>query len=168
MKRSLLILGLMGLSACSSTGSQVASSGSDSLPPPVQCVPFVRELSGVEIYGDAYTWWQTAAEKGYERGNVPRVQAVLVLKKTEKLVNGHVAMVRRIDSNKKIYVTHANWGSDEATRRLVHDAMPAIDVSPNNDWTSVEFFNEQAGAYGKPYPAWGFIYPKCPPPLPGS
>ena len=66
------------------------------------------------------------------------------LKKTEKLVNGHVAMVRRIEDSKKIYVTHANWGSDEATRRLVHDAMPVIDVSPNNDWTQRRAF-QRAG-----------------------
>ena len=73
------------LSGCAGAGSSTASSSAgDSLPPPVQCVPFVRELSGVEIYGDAYTWWQTAAEKGYERGNVPRIQAVLVLEEDRK------------------------------------------------------------------------------------
>ncbi len=63
------------------------------------------------------------------------MNAVLVLAKSDRLSLGHVAMVRRIDGPRKIEVTHANWGMDEYTRRLVHDSMPVIDVSPNNDWT---------------------------------
>jgi surface antigen len=134
------------------------------MPAPIQCVPFVRELSGIQIYGDAYTWWDKAASQGYERGKVPRLNAVIVLKKSSRLASGHVAMVRRIINQRRIEVTHANWGMEEDTRRLVHDTMPVIDVSPKNDWTSVEFFNEQAGVFGQPYPAWGFIYSKKPAP----
>ena len=32
-----------------------------------QCVPFAREMSGIEIYGDAWTWWNAAAEEGFRR-----------------------------------------------------------------------------------------------------
>src|SRR5512134_824803 len=31
--------------------------------PPLQCVPFARDASGVEIRGDAYRWWKLAAGK---------------------------------------------------------------------------------------------------------
>ena len=33
-----------------------------------QCVPFARAASGIQIYGDAWTWWSQAAGK-YERGS---------------------------------------------------------------------------------------------------
>ena len=157
---------LAALDACSNSNTKYAPDVVDSgpMPAPIQCVPFVRELSGVNLYGNAYTWWDSAAEQGYQRASVPELNAVLVLKKSDRLANGHVAMVRRIDGPRKIEVTHANWGSDERTRRLVHDSMPVIDVSPANDWSEVEFFNEQAGVYGQPYTAWGFIYPKAPAP----
>jgi hypothetical protein len=39
-----------------------------------QCVPFARAASGIQIYGDAWTWWEQADGK-YERGTVPRVGA---------------------------------------------------------------------------------------------
>jgi hypothetical protein len=38
--------------------------------PPLQCVPFARQASGVEIYGDANTWW-TQAEGRYPRSSQP-------------------------------------------------------------------------------------------------
>ncbi len=164
--RALILAFLVfGMTACSSGNTGRSASGRNqsddgAMPDPIQCVPFVRELSGVQIYGNAYTWWDQAATLGYQRGGVPQQSAVLVLKKSDRLSNGHVAMVRRIDGPRRIEVTHANWGMDEHTRRLVHDSMPVIDVSPNNDWSQVEFFNEQAGVFGQPYSAWGFIYPK--------
>ena len=163
------LLFLLGLAACANhppspaapTTSHLAANGD--LPAPIQCVPFVRELSGVNLYGNAYTWWDSALAAGYQRGNVPIPSSVLVLKKSNRLVNGHVAMVRNVVDPEHVELTHANWGHDEATRRLVHNAMPARDVSPRHDWTSVELFNEQAGVWGQPYEAWGFIYPKnCP------
>jgi surface antigen len=161
--RPVILLTVLALSACSSNSNtkyapDVVDSGP--MPAPIQCVPFVRELSGINIHGDAYTWWDQAAEQGYQRGQAPQLNAVLVLAKSSRLSLGHVAMVRRIDGPRKIEVTHANWGMDEYTRRLVHDSMPVIDVSQNNDWTSVEFFNEQAGSFGQPYEAYGFIYSK--------
>ncbi len=162
---------LLALQACSSAPQpgRLASAGAGGepgpMPAPIQCVPFVRELSGVQIYGNAYTWWDSAAQQGYQRGQTPMQNAVLVLKRSDRLSNGHVAMVRRIIDSRHIEVTHANWGMDERTRRLVHDSMPAADVSPDNDWSQVEFFNEQAGVFGQPYTAWGFIYPKNGPPV---
>ena len=41
-----------------------------------ECVPFARAASGIQLYGDAWTWW-TAADGKYERGTKPREGAVL-------------------------------------------------------------------------------------------
>ena len=41
-----------------------------------QCAPYAREISGIQIFGNANTWWSQAAGK-YERGNAPKVGAVL-------------------------------------------------------------------------------------------
>ena len=32
-----------------------------------QCVPFARLMSGIQIFGDAHTWWQQAAGR-YQTG----------------------------------------------------------------------------------------------------
>ena len=33
-----------------------------------------------------------------------------------------------------------------------------IDESPLNDWTAVRFWNDEAVAFGRIYPAYGFVY----------
>jgi len=85
---------------------------------------------------------------------------VLVLRATDQLPFGHVAIVRRVIGPREITVTHADWGNDDPSRRLVHDSMPVVDVSLANDWSELRFWNVQAQAFGKIYPAYGFIYPK--------
>ena len=156
---------LLALAACSAGttapragdgGQAVADSGN--LPPPTQCATFAREISGIPLHGDAWTWWDQAAGR-FERGAAPRQGAVLVLRATDQLPYGHVAIVRRMVGPREITVTHADWGNDDPTRRLVHDSMPVVDVSPGNDWSELRFWNVQARAFGKIYPAYGFIYP---------
>lgn len=56
---------------------------------PEQCVPYARRLSGIDIFGDAYTWWNKAGTR-FARGCVPVPGAVLVLAKSQKMVHGHV------------------------------------------------------------------------------
>lgn len=138
--------------------SKVASA-SGALPPPTQCAPFVREISGIPLHGDAWTWWDQAAGH-FDRGQVPREDSVLVLRSTDQLPYGHVAIVRRVVGPREITVTHADWGNDDPTRRLVHDSMPVVDVSPQNDWSQLRFWNVAQQAFGKTYPAYGFIYPR--------
>lgn len=125
---------------------------------PVQCVPYARGLSGIEIYGDAHTWWDKAQPR-YTRGYMPQPGSVLVLARTEKMRHGHVAVVRRVIHSRLIEVAHSNWGSDFETRRITYDAMRVEDISPNNDWSQVRFWNYQIGSFGLPYAARGFIYP---------
>jgi hypothetical protein len=126
-------------------------------------VPYAREISGVQIRGDADTWWSQAAGR-YERGNHPAPYAVLTLKPDHRLTDGHVAVVTGLLGPREIRVSHANWGWTAATRGRVYTHMPVKDVSPNNDWTQVRFLHPAVGGYGRVYPALGFIYPDRPEP----
>lgn len=45
----------------------------------LQCVPYARIVSGVEIRGDALTWWDQAAAQ-YQRGHEPKKGAVLAFR----------------------------------------------------------------------------------------
>lgn len=122
----------------------------------LQCVPYARAVSGIEIFGDAWTWWGQA-EGRYARGQAPRVGSVLALSKSHRLRLGHVAVVVALNGPRDILVSHANWGGDAATRGKIHKRQPVRDVSPGNDWTQVRFMNT-AGDFGGVYPAHGFIH----------
>lgn len=126
---------------------------------PTQCVPYAREVSGLRIFGDAHTWWRQAANMGLERGTQPHEGSVLVLKKGKKLSLGHVAVVKRVLSNREMDVTHSNWGNNTKKRSFIYESMRVRDVSPNNDWSQLRFWNKYSNAYGSIYPNHGFIYP---------
>lgn len=86
-----------------------------SRPAPViglQCVPFARHLSGIDIVGNARTWWHQA-EGRYERGSRPEVGSVLTFKPTGAMRLGHVSVVSQIVSAREILVDHANWPGPE-------------------------------------------------------
>lgn len=124
-----------------------------------QCVPYVRQVSGFDIRGDAWTWWSAAAGR-YDRGTRPAPGAVLVLRQTDKLRYGHVAVVRQILGPREIVVDHANWGWNAATRGRINAGMRVKDVSPGNDWSQTHFWYDPSDSYGiTTYPAYGFIYP---------
>lgn len=122
----------------------------------LQCVPFARTVSGLDIRGDAHTWWAQAANL-YDRGARPRQGAVLAFKRTSRLKLGHVAVVAQVSNPREILVTHANWGSDGDTRGVVHERQPVVDVSAANDWSEVRLMNTK-GEYGRVYATHGFIY----------
>jgi len=155
------------LTACSggesdrpTVGSARPSSYSTAgLPPPTQCVLFARDFTGVHLRGDAYAWWDAAAGV-YPRSDMPRADTILVLKSTSQLHLGHVGVVKKVVGPREILLTHANWGSDDPTRRVVHDSTAVVDVSAGNDWSEVRFWNAPSHAFGKVYAAYGFIYPK--------
>lgn len=63
----------------------------------LQCAPFARDVSGIEIRGNANTWWGQAAGR-YQRGDRPQVGAVMAFKAVRSMPVGHVAMVSRIVS----------------------------------------------------------------------
>ena len=123
---------------------------------PLQCVPYARQVSGIDLRGDAWTWW-LQAEGRYARGKKPRPGAVLVFRNTRALPRGHLSVVTRMIHAREIVITHANWGSAADTRGRVATDVRVIDVSPGNDWSELRVWN--GSDFGKPYPAAGFIYP---------
>ncbi|MGH6960663.1 MAG: CHAP domain-containing protein, partial [Dongiaceae bacterium] len=54
---------------------------------PMQCVPYARQVSGIDIRGDAWTWWDSA-DGQYRRGKAPKAGAVLVFHRTNRLPRG--------------------------------------------------------------------------------
>lgn len=121
---------------------------------PLQCVPYARSISDISIRGDAWTWWKSAMGR-YPRDNRPTVGAVLVLKRTDRIRYGHVAVVSRIVSNREILVDHANW----LDQGRIHMNMPVRDVSPDNDWSVVRLWYAPGNTLGKRrYAAYGFIH----------
>ncbi|KQM22818.1 hypothetical protein ASE73_00820 [Sphingomonas sp. Leaf24] len=119
-----------------------------------QCAPYAREISGVEIFGNAHTWWGQAAGK-YERGHAPKEGAVLSFAATSKMRFGHVAMVSKVVSDREVLLTHANWSQRGGIERDVR----AIDVSAAGDWSEVKVWFGPLGGLGtSAYPANGFIY----------
>ncbi|KEQ52842.1 CHAP domain-containing protein [Sphingobium chlorophenolicum] len=124
----------------------------------LQCAPFARQLSGIELYGNANTWWGQA-EGRYDRGHEPRVGAVLAFSASRSMPVGHVAMVSKVIGDREVLLTHANWSYRGGVERNVR----AIDVSPNNDWTDVRVWYGPIGDLGlRPNPAKGFIYANKP------
>jgi surface antigen len=119
-----------------------------------QCAPYARQISGIEIRGNADTWWNQAAGK-YERGHAPKVGAVLAFAASHRMRVGHVAMVSRVVSDREVLLTHANWSRPGQIERDVR----AIDVSPNGDWTMVKvWYAPQHGVGTTAYATRGFIY----------
>ena len=125
----------------------------------MQCVPYAREVSGIPIRGNAHTWWLQAQGKYECSKDTPRIGAVLVLSKTNRNKYGHLAVVSGIIDKRTIEVEHTNWGGTLKQRKIVYKRMPAIDVSANNDWSKIRFWNYPSSSFGRVYPASGFIYP---------
>jgi surface antigen len=117
-----------------------------------QCAPFARAVSGIQLRGNADSWWGQAAGR-YERGHAPKAGAVLAFAATHRMRVGHVAMVQEVVGDREVLLTHANW----SRRGRVERNVRAIDVSPANDWTQVRV--QFGGAMGTTsYPTKGFIY----------
>jgi surface antigen len=127
---------------------------------PLQCAPYARQVSGIEIRGNANTWWSQAAGR-YDRGHTPRVGAVLAFEATSHMRMGHVAMVSRVVSDREVLLTHANWSRRGGIERNVR----AVDVSAKGDWSMVKVWYAPLGDLGlTAYPTKGFIYADAPAP----
>ena len=121
-----------------------------------QCVRFAREFSGIQIYGDAWTWWQSASTQHRRTGNNPEVGAVLVSQPSGRMTRGHVAVVSQILTERVLRVSHANWGG---SRGAIERDVTVVDVSANNDWSEVRVWHNPSGDLGvSVYPIYGFIY----------
>ncbi len=131
---------------------------SDSVEPYLQCVPYARRVSGIQIYGDAHTWWEQAAGR-YARGREPRIGAVLAFRPSGNMRLGHVAAVSRIVDSRTVLLRHANWSPIDGRRGQIEDNVRAVDVSPENDWSEVRVWYAPIQGLGTtPWPTRGFIY----------
>lgn len=130
----------------------------------LQCVPYAREVSGIDIHGNALTWWDQA-EGEYRRGQEPEVGAVLTFRPTRAMPLGHVAVVSKIVDDRHIILNHANWSRPGMIER---EAL-AVDVSEAGDWSEVRVWYAPSGGLGvRTNPTFGFIYRDAPaaPPAP--
>lgn len=125
---------------------------------PWQCVTFARAFSGVQLFGNAATWWGQAAGR-YEQGATPRAGAVLVFQPHGSMRVGHVATVTEVVSAREIRVTHANWSPVGGRRGQVETDVSVIDTSDAGDWSRVRVWYAPIGDIGRSdYPVYGFIY----------
>jgi surface antigen len=123
-----------------------------------QCVPFARLMSGIQLFGDARTWWQQAIGR-YETGFTPKAGAVLCFKPTERMRLGHVAVVSQVLTDRIIQITHANWSPIEGSRGKIEKDVTLVDVSPQGDWSEVKvWYDPSRDLGGSTYPTYGFIY----------
>lgn len=150
MVRAWVLVSLLLLAGCGGGGVRTGVAlGSSSA---IECAPFARQVSGIQLYGDAAAWWDQA-EGRYDRGNDPVQGGVLVFRRSGRLPSGHVSVVARLVSPREIRVTQANWVHHRITRD-----EPVIDVSPGNDWSRVKVWWEPSNTLGSTvYPAYGFI-----------
>jgi surface antigen len=128
-------------------GRQVARGG-------ISCVPYARNVSGIEVAGNAWQWWDNA-EGRYARGRVPERGSVLAFRSNGRMQLGHVAVVSRVINSREIEVDHANWGG---YRGSVAHGVPVVDVSEANNWTAVRVGLGRSSDFGSVYPTYGFIY----------
>ncbi|MCP1471315.1 surface antigen [Sphingobium sp. OAS761] len=135
---------LSGLLAAPSFGATV-----------LQCVPYARIVSGVEIRGDALTWWDQA-DGQYKRGHKPKKGAVLAFRAFGPMTLGHVAVVSKVLDDRRILIRHANWSVPGS----IEEDVMAVDVSDEGDWSRVRVWHSPTGQMGaRTNPAFGFIYP---------
>lgn len=150
MIRTVALLGALGLAACGSGGGGPTTGASTAL----ECAPFARQVSGIQLYGDAHTWWDQAAGQ-YARGTEPVRGGVLVFRRTGRLAHGHVSVVSDVVSPREIKVTQANW-----VRRRIGRDEPVVDVSSAGDWSAVRVWWAPSRSMGTTaYPTYGFISP---------
>jgi surface antigen len=155
MRAALAMLLLLALAAC---GSTRAPEGGAGLSEPVSCVPYARARSGIQLSGDAWTWWDAAAGR-YDRSRTPIPGSVLVINRTSRMRDGHVAVVTRVLGRREILVDHANWASGAARGRIATDQR-VVDVSPGNDWSVVRVWYPRIDDLGVTgYPVRGFVHP---------
>jgi surface antigen len=118
----------------------------------LQCVPYAREVSHIQLTGNAYLWWAEAVGR-YARGTIPAEGAVLNFRGVGRMPLGHVAVVTDVINSRSVLVTQANWVANTITNDVRID-----DVSPNNNWSEVRVELGDGSTLGSVYPTYGFIY----------
>ena len=122
----------------------LVSSPANALYEGLQCVPFARALTGVTIFGDAHTWWGQAEGK-YERGNKPKVGAVMAFIPHGNMRLGHVAAVRKIVDRRTLLISHANWSTIDGVRGHIEENV-RVRVTANRRLWGIK---QESGACGR-------------------
>ena len=149
MRPVLAMLFALSAAGCGNSGASLNSSSSS-----IECAPYARQVTGVQLYGDAASWWDQADGR-YAKSSDPVPGGVLVFRRSGRLPYGHVAVVRNQLSAREITVDQANW-----VHHRVTTGEPVVDVSDANDWSQVRVWWDPAGNLGvTTYPAYGFIVP---------
>ncbi|WP_295528893.1 CHAP domain-containing protein [Novosphingobium sp. Chol11] len=121
----------------------------------LQCVAYARQISAIQISGNARDWWGHA-EGTYSRGHRPEAGAVLAFRGTRAMPYGHVAVVSKVIDARHLLINHANWSRPG----MVERGVMAVDVSDAGDWSEVRVWYARSGSLGlRSSPAFGFIYP---------
>ncbi len=137
--------------------AEVGPTGAET-PSSWQCAPFARMFSGIQLFGDAWTWWEQALGK-YGRGWTPKTGSVLVFKPFGPMSRGHVAVVNSVLTDRIIQVTHANWSPVDGRRGQIENNVTIVDVSSGGDWSQVKVWYKPSEALGTTvYPTYGFVY----------
>jgi hypothetical protein len=119
----------------------------------LSCVPYARLRSGLQLFGDAKTWWRSATSL-YARITAPVEEAVMVFSGSGRLSRGHVAVVSQVVNAREIRVDHANWQNHGE----IDLNTPVEDVSKDNDWSQVKVWNISTRSFGTHiYRISGFI-----------
>jgi hypothetical protein len=119
----------------------------------ISCVPYARQVSGIQVPGNAWQWWGNAAGV-YARGDRPEAGSVLNFRANGRMRLGHVAVVTHVVNAREVIVDHANWGGG---RGGVSHNVAVVDVSEANNWSAVRV-ELGGGQFGSIYPTYGFIY----------
>lgn len=140
------------VTACGSTaGPGLHTAGVSN---PIECAPYARQLTGLQLYGDAASWWDQADGR-YTKAATPTPGGVLVFQRSGRLPYGHVAVVRDQRSAREITVDQANWVHHRVTA-----GEPVVDVSEANDWSRVRVWWDPTASMGaSTYLTYGFITP---------
>ena len=119
----------------------------------ISCVPYARQVSGIQVAGNAWQWWDNASGQ-YARGDRPEPGSVLNFRANGRMRLGHVAVVARVVNSREVIVDHANWQSGGR----ISNGVAVVDVSEANNWSAVRVELGHEGTFGSVYPTYGFIY----------
>ena len=158
------------LAACAACpGAALADASGDSadsaqrraareLPPYLQCVPYARERSGVQIYGDARTWWDQA-DGPLQARQPPTRRRGDGVSPARQHAPRPCRRGRRVIDSRTVLLDHANWSPIDGRRGQIERGVKAVDVSPANDWSEVRVWYAPLQDLGTTaWPVAGFIY----------
>src|SRR3546814_9614460 len=95
----------------------------------------------------------------FRSGEGPRKGAVMAFAGTRGMPMGHVAVVKKVVSDREILIDHANWSPINGRSGQIERDVRVVDVSDAGDWSMVRVWYDPIGELGlRDNPVQGFIY----------